>query len=512
MKTQSHLKLLLATSCLVACAAPSTFADDIGALGKIKNVVVIYAENRSFDNLYGNFPGANGLQNVKPEDARQLDRDGSVLANLPKVWGGVTAKGVTPAITEDQTGNLPNQVFAIDDPKGLHLPMQFATRDLWHRFYQEQMQIDGGKNDKFAAWADSGGLVMGTYDGQSMPMWSVAKKYALADNFFMGAFGGSFLNHFALVCACAPKYPNAETSPAKGLIASVEKDGVTLKVATASPASALAGPPKFESDGAITPDGYAVNTMQPPYQPSANKPAAGADATLADPAAPNTLPPQTMPHIGDLLSQKNVTWAWYAGAWQATLDGKNATPVPNFQYHHQAFNYFADMAPGTQMRTDHLKDGGLAGDAFLKDIDAGKLPEVAFYKPQGDLNEHPGYTDVVSGDQHLADVISHLEKSPQWGNMLVVVTYDENGGFWDHVAPPKADRWGPGNRVPAMIISPFAKMGTVDHTQYDTTSILRFLTKRYGLPTLEGLAARDEALKANNQPPMGDLTSALNLQ
>ncbi len=96
--------------------------------------------------------------------------------------------------------------------------------------------------------------------------------------------------------------------------------------------------------------------------------------------------------------------------------------------------------------------------------------------------------------------------------MLVVVTYDENGGFWDHVAPPKADRWGPGNRIPAMIISPFAKMGTVDHTQYDTTSILRFLTKRYGLPTLDGIALRDEALKANNQPPMGDLTAALNLQ
>jgi acid phosphatase len=91
----------------------------------------------------------------------------------------------------------------------------------------------------------------------------------------------------------------------------------------------------------------------------------------------------------------------------------------------------------------------------------------------------------------------------------VIVTYDENGGFWDHVAPPKADRWGPGVRVPALIVSPFAKRGFVDHTPYDTTSIMRFIAKRFDLPALPGIAARDAALKANGQPAMGDLTGAL---
>ncbi|MGO8656775.1 alkaline phosphatase family protein, partial [Rhizobium ruizarguesonis] len=99
-----------------------------------------------------------------------------------------------------------------------------------------------------------------------------------------------------------------------------------------------------------------------------------------------------------------------SGAWQAALDGKNATPVPNFQFHHQPFNYFANFAPGTPARAEHLKDGGLAGEAFLRDIDDGKLPAVSFYKPQGNLNEHGGYADVSSGDQHLADIVSHLEK------------------------------------------------------------------------------------------------------
>ena len=132
------------------------------------------------------------------------------------------------------------------------------------------MQINGGKNDKFVAYADAGGLVMGYYDGSKLPMWDVAKRYVLADNFFQGTFGGSFLNHFQLVCGCIPVYPNADKSPAKGIIAAVDADGVSLTLASKSPKSALEGAPKFLNDGKISPDFYAVNTMQPPYQPSSN--------------------------------------------------------------------------------------------------------------------------------------------------------------------------------------------------------------------------------------------------
>ena len=269
--------------------------------------------------------------------------------------------------------------------------------------------------------------------------------------------------------------------------------------------------PKFVHDGALTPDFFSINTMQPPYQPSAVKPAPDGDPTLADPANPTVLPPQTEATIGDLLSAKGVSWAWYAGAWQATLDGTSVSPPPIFQYHHQPFNYFAAWAPGTAARAEHLKDGGVDGVAFIKAIDSAALPQVTFYKPQGNLNEHPGYADVIAGDRHIADVVGHLQNSPQWKHMLVVVTYDENGGFWDHVAPPKADRWGPGSRVPAIIISPFAKRYYVDHAQYDTTSILRFITRRFDLPKLPGLTERDAALKANGRKPLGDLTGALRL-
>jgi phospholipase C len=478
-------------------------------LDAIHNIVVIFAENRSFDVLYGSFPGAHGLSQADPASFTQRDRDGSIMKELPPIWHGLTAAGVTPPVTEAQTAHLPNRPFAIDDPSGFDTSPHVVTRDLWHRFYENQMQIDGGKNDRFAAWADSGALTMGHYNGSSLLLWNIARQYTLADNFFMGAFGGSYLNHIWLVCACIPKYPNADRSPAKGLISIVEADGVTLKIAANSPKSAIDGVPKFVSDGNLTPDFYAVNTMQPPYQPSANKPAAGGDPAFADPANPTTLPPQTDMTIGDLMSKQGVTWAWYAGAWQAAVSGKNAQPVPNFQYHHQPFNYFASMAPGTAERAKHLKDGGLSGAEFIKAIDAGSLEQVVFYKPQGNLNEHAGYADVQSGDAHIADVIAHLRKGPQWDHMVLIVTYDENGGFWDHVAPPKADRWGPGSRIPAVIVSPFAKKGFVDHTPYDTTSILRLITKRFNLPLLPGIQARDEKVKANGGEPLGDLSNSL---
>jgi acid phosphatase len=103
--------------------------------------------------------------------------------------------------------------------------------------------------------------------------------------------------------------------------------------------------------------------------------------------------------------------------------------------------------------------------------------------------------------------------------MLIVITYDEFGGLWDHVAPPVADAFGPGTRIPAIIISPYAKKGYVDHTQYDTTSILRFIQNKWNLNQaaapfnggLPGIAARDALLQANGYPAMGDLTNALAL-
>ncbi len=510
--------------------APRSTADvrlDAALHDQVRNIVVIYAENRSFANLFGNFPGVlQPLDAVSAERYLQLDRDGKTpLASLPKFWGGLVPQaqeidGKRYMIAERDISGLRNQPFHLTDAHGAPLPNSVITRDLWHRFYQNQMQINAGRNNQFAAWADSGGLVMGHYrsSAQSLKLWGLAQQYTLCDNFFMAAFGGSWLNHIFLISAQAPFYPNIHDSPAKHLVSIVEGDdpaGARLKTTAKSPASALDGPPEFENDGLFTPDGYAVNTMAPPYQPSFVRAAEGGDPTRADPRNPKVLPPQNYATIGDRLTDKGVDWAWYGGAWQYALDHVDTGAVPDFQYHHQPFNYFVNYAPGTAARARHLRDGGTGEDAstnrLLADIDAGRLPAVTFYKPQGNLNMHAGYADVESGDRHIANVIDHLQRSPQWRNTVVIITVDENGGWWDPVAPPNGDRWGPGSRVPALVVSPLSKKGYVDHTVYDTNSILRFITRVHGLEPLDGVRARDRAFAQNGLAPLGDLSGTLDL-
>ena len=531
---------------IAAAVADTGRKDDLAAalasrldLDRIANIVVIYAENRSFNNLFANFPGAAGVpagKDAKKKGAAaafapQKDRDGTVLAKLPPAWGGLTAAGQPVTVTQAQTTNVwPNAPFQIDAPAPAWgapaLPNTIITRDLSHRYYENQMQIDGGLNDKFAAWGDSGGVVMGWFDGSRTAMWKIAREYTLADRFFQGAFGGSYLNHQYLVCACLPEYPNADTNPAKPSIAVLRTDAAgkflpELALADNSPASAMAGPPVFKKSGNLTPKDYlgdgtfhTVNTMQPPYQPSYNPPTPDDTAgQYATPLEPTTLPPQTLATIGDLLTGKGVGWTWYAGGWNAALADRTKVydaGSGNFQAHHQPFNYYAAFDPKTHAadRAAHLKDyADLVADAA-----AGKLAPVVFYKPVGKDNEHPGYASLAEGDAHLADTIARLQASPQWAHMLVVVTYDENGGQWDEVAPPKGDLVGPGTRVPAVIISPFARRGAVDHTPYDTGSIARFITHRWSLPVLPGLKLRDSSLEANGLPAMGDLTAALDLR
>jgi len=507
------------------------------ALDRIQNLVVIYAENRSFNNLFASFPGATGVPAVgsgkkkAPGIAPQRDRDGSVLAKLPPAWEGLTAAGQPLTVTQAQTTNVwPNAPFQIDSPTPAWgapaLPDTIVTRDLYHRFYENQMQIDGGLNDKFAAWGDSGGLVMGYYDGSRTALWKVAREYTLADRFFQGAFGGSFLNHQYLICACAPVYPDADTNPAHPSISVLRADAdgkptPELLQADNSPPSAMSGPPVFRKSGNLTPKDYlgdgtfhAVNTMQPPYQPSYNPPTPEDTAGLyATPAEPNTLPPQTQPTIGDQLSAKGVAWTWYSGGWNAALADRTKVydgASGSFQSHHQPFNYYTAFDPKAHAadRAAHLKDE----DDLVAAAAAGTLPPVAFFKPIGQDSQHAGYASVAEGDAHIAGIVAKLQASPQWAHMLVVVTYDENGGQWDEVAPPKGDLVGPGTRIPAIVISPFAKRGFVDHTPYDTGSIQRFIAHRWSLPPLAGIALRDASLQAHGLPAMGDLGAALELR
>ncbi len=426
---RSAVALLVALS---ACL-PAAAAGHHSAPSALQYLVVIYLENHSFDNLYGEFPGANGLANAGGK-ASQVDLTGKPFALLPTPPGGAFPN------------NLANAPFSIEQ----YIPISANTPDLVHRFYQEQVQIDGGKMDKFAAVSDAKGLVMGFYHTSNLPLAAEAATNTLCDNFFHAAFGGSFLNHIYFISARVPTFPDAPAA----MRAQIDERGNLL------------------SDGAVTPDGYAVNTMFTVNNPH---------PSIIPVAA--LVPNQTFATIGDRLSDKGVSWAWYSGGWNDAVAGH---PAPLFQFHHQPFAYFAKYADGTAAKTEHLKDE----TEFIAAARAGTLPSVSFVKPLGELNEHPGYANVRSGEDHVEELLRALRSNSHWQNTAVIITYDENGGFWDHVAPPKVDRWGPGSRVPTLVISPLARHGYVDHNFYDTTSILALIEHWWGL---EPLSARDAA-------------------
>ena len=412
---------------------------NIGALAGINHLVVIYDENHSFDNLYGSFPGANGISRASDTSTTQVDlATGQPYTCLPQTDSHLIGTC------------LPDQPFDITK----YVPADQKTRDLIHRYYQEQVQIDGGKMDQFVTVSDAKGLSLGFYPTDQLPVAKEAANYVLQDNFFHAAFGGSFLNHQWLVCSCTPVYANAVS------------DGSSKDLHTVVGANGL---PVAGRDGQLTTKAvgdFAINTIFPASAPTI-------------PGAPQ-LPLLHNTTIGDELSSAGVSWAWYSGGWNDAVAG-HANSL--FQYHHQPFNYYANYAPGMPGRS-HLKDE----TDFIAAAQAGTLPAVSFVKPIGADNEHPGYTNVLRGEQHLIALIDDIRNGPNWKDTAIVITYDEHGGFWDHVAPPTdsqhSDIWGPGSRVPTIVISPLAKRHFVDHTLYDTTSILATIERRWDVAAL----------------------------
>lgn len=465
------ISLAICATAACACAAAQEQQDPFARIG---HVVVIFTENRSFDHVFGLFPGAEGVNSAQHQP--QVDFDGRPLTALPR-----------PRWDDRFPRRLPNAPFRLEP----YVDIDGHTMDPVHDFYLEQEQIDGGKMDRFVEASNAGALVMGYYDGSELKQWALAKEFTLADHFFHAAFGGSMLNHFFLICGCAPVFDNPVEATKKKfdpkLDAIKDAKGAALVIRARqpdSPRNVLDGPPRHMNLAPLTKKLEAIGTLQP------GNPVSKHDRTEAQ----ERLPPSHLPTIGDRMTEKGVTWAWYAGGWRDVVEGRlkpYGEGKPDFfQTHHQPFAYFANYAPGQNGR-NNLKDA----DEFYKAIDEGDLPQVSFYKPLGVFNGHPDYSDLAAGDAHVADVVARLRKSPNWADMLIIVTADENGGFWDHVAPPKRDDYGPGVRVPTLIISPFAKKGFVDKTLYDTLSVLRTIERRFGVAPLSERDARATDLR-----------------
>ena len=318
-------------------------AGDAGAVGlsKINHFVVIYMENHSFDNLYGEFPGAEGLSATEagaPNVVQQAP-DGSVYPTLP-ISASETV--LTPALAD---ASLPNAPFPIED----FVQSDQLTVDLPHIFYTEQYQINDGGMNQFVYFSTAQGLSMGHWHTMHLPVPVVAQQFTVCDHFFHAAFGGSFLNHFWLIAARTPEWFNAPAPDAGG--PSVDDPTAVFNNAP------VAGEGQLTSDGYVVNTSYSVNTPHPPG------------------TAPGILvPSQTFDTIGDRLIDANVNWAWYAGGWNDILSwlGADATgpqPAGDFQYHHQPFRLLLqvcrrDRAEGAALEgRDGLHRGGKRRDA-----------------------------------------------------------------------------------------------------------------------------------------------------
>ncbi len=542
---------------------------DAKDLQKVGHIVVIYEENHSFDNLYGGWEGVNGRSNADAAHTTQVNQAGNAYACLKQ--NDVNLNALSPTCADSTPGtpggsfmsHFVNAPFTIDDwlaPTDTTCPpnplLAFSqangwakgtgspggcTRDIVHRFYHEQYQLDGGKQDRYTTGSDAMGLTQGVYDSKALPIYKYLHDkghpdYAIEDNFFQAAFGGSFLNHQWLIAAASPvdstgapgganaaRHPMLDTN---GMPSAEPLYTPTMSLtpdreltANCSQISSLPAPISQYACG-----NWGVNTMQPVFYPS------GTFGAL--------LPAQTNPTIGDRLTEAGVDWSWYGGGW-ANADGEtsspgytngsapSATPTgcsdpyvdPNsragvpaahwprcpsnvFQYHHQPFNYFAnfstDTPAGQANRASHLQDEAvfqqLAGSSS-KDCN---LKPVSFIKPFGTENEHPGYASEPNGSDHLVNLLKSIEDSKCAKDTMVIVTYDEFGGQWDHVPPPGQgndngphDIWGPGTRVPTLVVAPKLKGDyVVDSTEHDTTSILSTIEHRFGL---EPVGKRDAA-------------------
>jgi phospholipase C len=535
---------VLAFTAVGASTATGNHGND-HALRHIKHIVVIYEENHSFDNLYGGWEGVNGRANAPASRTTQVDQNGVAYGCLKQLDVNLTSPPL-PATCTDATHGItsafPNTWFTIDQfipatattcpgpadafahPNGIlngqGLPGG-CTRDLVHEFYQEQYQLNNGAQNRYMSGSDSAGTTMGVYDTRLLPIYKYLHTrhhpdYVIADNFFQSAFGGSFLNHQWLIAAATPTYPN----PPASLRSIIDSNGMPVAYPLYVPTGPVLRGPIAQACPSLVPNracgDYAINTMQPSFQPTGTFGA--------------KLVPQTGTTIGDELTAAHVSWAWYAGGWSnaagdvgapgwtngttpGTCTDPDSTPNPTypfcpnkvFQFHHQPFVYYANYAPGTEGRT-HLRDEqefiSLAGGSKHRCT----LPAVSFVKPLGQENEHPGYASEPNGSDHLVDLLSTLQDGACAKDTMVIVTYDEFGGQWDHVSPPGQggttgphDQWGPGTRIPALILAPDLEHSfSVDHTQYDTTSILATIEARW---RLDPLSSRDAAVN--------DLSNAL---
>jgi phospholipase C len=372
------LVLIAGAMVVAACGGGSSSSDTptkgggttTGGVGihKIKHVIVIMQENRSFDSYFGTFPGADGIPMKGGKPA---------VCTPDPAYGGCQA---------------PYADHADENHGGGHWEPDIPP------------QIDGGKMDGFLSEAEKAGYckdgraacdVMGYHTGSDIPnYWSYAKHFVLQDRMFEPVASWSVPSHLYLVsgwsASCDSKNPMSCRS-------------------------------------------Y-INLPQQHY------PFSWTDLTY-------------------LLHKHHVSWGWY-------LDhGNGEAEVPSIINVLPSFTDVAADRQAANFKTD---------SAFFRQARSGTLPSVSWLMPDLADSEHPTFL-VSTGQSYVTRLINAVMRSPDWDSSAIFLAWDDWGGFYDNVAPPKVDRFGYGLRVPAMVISPYAKTGYIDHQTLSFDAFNKFI-------------------------------------
>ena len=530
----------------------------------IKHLIVIVGENRSFDHLFGAYPPragqtamnllsqgiikADGAPGPNFEKAQQWQAENkdrySILPNRTAPFTSLPQPNTNHAIGQPQNiadgrfpANLPDGPFQLSK----YAPYQLSyTGDPVHRFFQMWQQFDEGRNDLFpwvgvtigtgsngtpapAPFTDQsthqGGVAMGFYNmsqGDAPVFKFIADNYALSDNYHQGIMGGTGADFIYLGTGDAAFYGDG--------------DGIPLR----PPESQIENPNPLEgTNNWYTQDGYQggsyvncaddkqpgvapilayLKTLRVPPRCEAGHyyllnnygPAYNADGSLVDVKQhPFTLPPQTIPNIGEALSKADVSWKYYIGGFQdGSADDQWCSICNPLQ--------FSKGVMTTSLRAN-IKGVGV----FYHDAEAGSLPAVSFVRPYESYSGHPADSSASAYEYFVMSVVNAAMKDhAQFDDTAIIITFDEGGGYYDSGYIQPLDFFGDGTRVPMMIISPYATAGHIDHTYYDHGSILKFIEANWSVQPMSSrsrdnfpnpITSDDNEYVPTNGPAIGDL-------
>jgi phospholipase C len=423
----------------------------------IKHIVVIMQENRSFDTYFGTYPGANGI----PKGT----------ACMPFSPGHPTVGCVKPFLSTNHiSGDLP------------------------HGYQSSIAAYDNGKMDGFMLAENENPKTMSYYDNKTIPYyWDLAKHYVLADNFYSSVLSYSLPNHW---------YAVAGQAPSTSMLYFMHRPPNNDIINQGENASSIAD----DSGGGGSGDGDQTNTKAANFGVNPNPSTTNSRAQIARVYLEESNLTKT---VTDLFMNNphNITWKYYD---HLVKTGNYKTAVTSGR----AFEFWNPFSAKGTTYTPQYSPHFVNRAQIFTDLRNGDFPEISWVMPSFPISEHAP-ASITTGMNWVKHVINAIMNSSYWNSTAIILTWDDYGGFYDHVPPPQIDKYGLGFRMPTLIISPYAKPGYIDHTQYQFESTLKFIEWRFNLPALtdrdkhaSNLLNAFDFNQKQNPPQIVPLTSA----